>query len=79
MRDNWRRDLDNEEGKPASQWEVIVNNVGTVYSGSDEALAKETFDSYVRNGSGRADGESVGLWCDGELQDSFDPQHPEAE
>lgn len=49
-----------------ANYDVIVGNVGTVYSGSDEAEARSKFDSYVGVSRGRAAGEDVTLMRDGE-------------
>ena len=49
--------------------EVVVGNVGAVYSGSEPEEAQRVFDAYVaisRSGVGRAGGESVTLWRGGE-------------
>jgi hypothetical protein len=52
-----------------ANWEVIVGNIGTVYSGNNPTDANDMYDEYVRQskaGSGRAAGESVYLMEDGE-------------
>jgi hypothetical protein len=59
---------------PADKWEVIVGNVGTVYSGSDESEARAKFASYVetsKSGVGRAGGESVTLMKDSDIAEEF--------
>jgi hypothetical protein len=51
-------------------YEVIVGNIGIVYSGNSKASAEANFNHYVRqskSGSGRASGESVTLMCEGEI------------
>lgn len=51
-------------------FEVIVGNVGTVYTGEDCGTAMELFLSYQqesKKGYGRASGESVTLMQDGEI------------
>jgi hypothetical protein len=59
------------------QHEVIVGNIGTVYSGEDEANAKQVFWQYAdmavesRILGGRASGESVTWLVDGEIVDKF--------
>jgi hypothetical protein len=61
-----------EPAYPADKWEVIVGNVGTVYSGSDESAARAKFASYVEisnGGAGRAGGESVTLMKDGDISE----------
>ena len=55
--------------KPKKRWEVIVGNIGTVYSGSDEKQARKDYRDYVdisRAGAGSAGGEPVTLMRDGE-------------
>ena len=57
-----------------SGWEVIVGNIGTVYSGDDEAVARRKFASYKRDSElecGRAVGESVVLMRDGEIVQEY--------
>jgi hypothetical protein len=52
-----------------SHWEVIVGNIGTVYSGGSALEAKRKFTTYVKqskSGVGRAGGEDVTLMRDGE-------------
>ena len=54
--------------------EVVVRNVGTVYSGPDEAEAHTLFDTYVAlslAGTGRAGDESVTLLVDGWIERQF--------
>lgn len=54
--------------------EVIVGNIGTVYSGEDEANAHQLFWEYAeltRTLTGRASGESVTWFVDGEVYDKF--------
>lgn len=51
-------------------YEVIVGNVGTVYSGVDKLRAEAQYDTYVKDsqdGYGRAAYENVALMRDGEL------------
>jgi len=57
-----------------SHWEVVVGNVGTVYSGTNGAEARKTFLVYrkqSRTGQGRAAGEEVTLFKDGEPVESY--------
>ena len=57
-----------------AKWEVIVGNVGMVYSGTDEELAHSTYDVYVehsRDNYGRAAGESVYLFKDDQDMDMY--------
>jgi hypothetical protein len=59
------------------QHEVIVGNIGTVYSGEDEARAKQFFWHYAelsRTLGGRASGESVTWLVDGGVYDKFAAQ-----
>lgn len=56
------------------QHEVIVSNIGTVYSGEDEANAKELYYEYAdmcRSQLGRAGRESVTWLVDGVIVDEF--------
>lgn len=51
------------------KYEVTVGNIGSVYRGDDEEEAKKTFAEYdwqAANDYGRAAGEEVCLWVDGE-------------
>lgn len=53
-------------------YEVFVSNVGTVYRGEDQCDAEYDFDSYVdlsRRGIGRAGGQDVVLFKDGQTID----------
>lgn len=62
--------LDKETGNLVSEVaEVIVGNIGTVYRGTDHGQAHADFETYVeqsRSEVGRAAGESVILFVDGE-------------
>jgi hypothetical protein len=64
-------------------FEVIVGNVGTVYSGSNYMVAQTTYTHYVKQsarGGGRAAGESVVLMHNGEPRREYaPPEPPEAE
>jgi hypothetical protein len=56
------------------EWQVVVGNVGTVYSGTNGAEARKTFLVYrkqSRTGQGRAAGEEVTLFKDGEPVESY--------
>lgn len=61
--------------KPRAQtsrrfYEVVVGNVGTVYRGSNRRHAEREFRDYVhqsKHAMGRADGESVTIFADGEV------------
>ncbi len=51
-------------------WEVVVGNVGSVYRELDESGAYASYKAYVdisKEGYGRAGGESVTLFRDGEI------------
>jgi hypothetical protein len=51
-------------------YEVIVENIGKVYEGTDENFARKTFNDYVKlskKGYGRAAGEGVILLKDNEI------------
>ena len=53
-----------------SYFEVIVSNVGRVFEGWRENDARKCFNEYARISKanyGRAGGESVGLYCDGDI------------
>lgn len=57
-----------------SNFQVIVGNIGCVYSGEDREDALSTFNVYVeqsQSGAGRAGGESVTMWKDGDLVREF--------
>lgn len=52
-------------------YEVIVGNIGTVYSGGSSIEANQIFLEYrkdSREGIGRAAGEDVTVMCDGEIK-----------
>jgi hypothetical protein len=59
-----------------SDWEVVVGNVGTVYSGPDGFKAKQTYAQYVhtsRTAKGsRAFGEPVTLFKNGDILPGHD-------
>ena len=53
--------------------EIIVGNIGRVYAGYDSAKAEITFKTYIEqsvNNYGRAAGESVDWYLDGEIKES---------
>lgn len=55
---------------PLRKWEVVVGNIGKVYDDLSEEGARATYKVYVqcsKEGSGRASGENVTLFCDGEI------------
>ena len=58
-----------------NRFEVIVGNIGTVYDGDNRGLADQDFAAYVRlskAGYGRASGEDVTLFVDGEPEMEHD-------
>lgn len=59
-----------------ARYEVVVGNVGTVYAGDDAAAAQAAFDEYLNqsiHGHGRAQGEPVTMFEDGEVIREFSP------
>lgn len=51
-------------------YEVIVGNIGKVHEGVNLASARRVYKTYVaqsKRGSGRAGGENVTLWKDGDI------------
>lgn len=55
-------------------FEIIVSNVGTVYSGTDATLARQIYHDYCVMSShnvGRAGGEEVTLFHNGEIDSEF--------
>lgn len=58
--------------------EVYVGNIGCVYSGRDEAETQRVMGEYIRQsrtGYGRAAGESVTLFVDGEIEFEYTPEN----
>lgn len=56
-------------------YQIIVNNIGTVYDGDDYDEASEVYESYIdmsQHGGGRAFGEDVMFMEDGDVIDSYD-------
>ena len=56
------------------QYQVIVGNVGTVYSGPSKRMARREYTAYVRiskAGVGRAGDENVTLMTDEDILDEF--------
>ena len=54
--------------------EIIVGNIGCVYRGADDDIAREKYDEYVEQSKsqrGRAGGEDVTWMRDGEIVDGF--------
>lgn len=61
-------------------YSVIVGNIGMVHEGDDEAGAVAVFDHYVRlskMGNGRAGGEEVVMWENGEPTREYSPPEEE--
>jgi len=57
-----------------SKYEVVVSNLGTVYSGDNGFIARSTYQTYAgqsKSGYGRALGESVALFKDAEIVSEF--------
>jgi hypothetical protein len=60
-----------------SAYQVTVGNVGTVYDGDSPSDAAMTFIAYAdmsADGRGRAAGEPVTLWRDGEPVNEYEPE-----
>lgn len=56
------------------KWEVLVENIGKVYDDLSEAGARATYKVYKemsQNNEGRAGGENVTLFCDGEIVEEW--------
>lgn len=59
--------------------EIVVENVGTVITTEDEAVAEKAYTNYVtlsRDGVGRCSGESVTWMRDDDVYREFDPRCP---
>lgn len=59
-----------------SEYDVIVGNIGTIYTGSSEADARTIYADYVQTsiaGFGRAGNEPVTLMKDGEISEEHTP------
>jgi hypothetical protein len=57
-------------------WEVVVQNIGAVYKGDDEAKARKMYENYIYlsvHAEGRVKGEGVDLYLDGEALMSYIP------
>lgn len=62
------------------KFQVVVGNLGTVFSGNDEESAHECFGEYCGLSSddyGRCGGETVTLMCDGVIWEEFNPSERE--
>lgn len=58
-----------------NHWEVTVGNIGSVHTGTIEGDARKEFADWCEASycpHGRASGESVALWCNGNLRDMSD-------
>ena len=54
-----------------AKFEVVVGNIGTVYSGNNFMVASSKYSAYVENsksGKGRAGGEAVTMFHNGEIR-----------
>ncbi len=66
--------IESQEENKTNQYEVIVGNIGTVYSGPNHNTAFLTYSEYVthsKSNYGRAGGESVTLFKDNEIDMEF--------
>lgn len=57
--------------------EIIVGNIGTVYSGSNDKIARDKFKTYVATSKvsgNRASGECVYWMKDGEIHKEYVPK-----
>ena len=57
--------------EPSTEWEVVVGNVGTVYSGPSEEEARAVYSEYEMGRGGRATGEPVTMMHDGEIVEEY--------
>lgn len=63
-------------------FEIVVGNIGSVYSGNNFMQARSTYTQYVelsRNGHGRASGEAVTFFHNGEVRMEFPGVNASAE
>jgi hypothetical protein len=66
---------DDDEGRP--EWSVVVGNIGTLFIGEDGDAARECYEQYKRlsqDGCGRAAGEEVSLFCNGDIVEEYTPE-----
>jgi hypothetical protein len=81
--DRWSESTPHPQRKPDAPiiWRVLCGNVGNVYTGREEHIARQTFHEYVsisQNGSGRAAGENVTLFKDDAIEVEYiAPEAPE--
>lgn len=57
-------------------YEVIVGNIGKVFEGPNGFEARKNFNTYVGQSKrqvGRASGEQVSLWKDGDILEEYIP------
>ena len=62
------------------KYQVTCGNIGTVYDGQSKSQASHTFEEYKRMSVGeygRASGEEVALWENGELLDLLESTNTE--
>lgn len=62
--------------KTDTQWQVVVGNVGTVFDGGNGFEARQEYAEYVaisKAPHGRASGEEVVLFRDGEIELEYQP------
>lgn len=62
---------------PSRIYEVYVNNIGRVHTGNNPVEANKHYGDYKRqskSGQGRAAGEEVTLWVDGEPTRTYTPK-----
>jgi hypothetical protein len=60
-----------------SKYEVVVGNIGTVYSGTSKSDTAMTWMAYVdqsKSARGRAANEPVTMFCDGEIVKEYYPE-----
>ena len=65
-----------------SEHQVICGNIGTVYAGTNEGLARAAFRSYCamsKTGRGRAAGESVAWLCDDDIREECEGDQDQRE
>lgn len=59
-----------------ANFEIVVSNIGTVYTGNDFNCATFEFQEWIaasKSGMGRVAGESVTLFSDGEILQEYEP------
>jgi len=61
--------------KPGSWYQVVVGNIGTVYSGHSKSKAEKCFTEYIelsRLNYGSASAENVTLFIDNDIDQEYD-------